>query len=134
MRLMISQLLKKKKKKKKKRGLHENLCPYESDILFQVSILPPLASIFITGIAAQFADHLISNGVEVTTVSGDTEPLLLSPYINQDFIGRNPIYLISLHFLSKSKRQSLTLICILLLLVANVIAAFDVNIVVDTFP
>jgi hypothetical protein len=72
--------------------------------------------------------------VEVTTVSGDTEPLLLSPYINQDFIGRNPIYLISLHFLSKSKRQSLTLICILLLLVANVIAAFDVNIVVDTFP
>jgi hypothetical protein len=38
---------------------------------FQVSILPPLASIFVTGVAAQFADHLIANGVEVTTVSRD---------------------------------------------------------------
>ncbi|XP_041007416.1 probable anion transporter 6, chloroplastic [Juglans microcarpa x Juglans regia] len=33
-----------------------------------VSILPPLASIFVTSIAAQFADHLIANGVEVTMV------------------------------------------------------------------
>ncbi|KAJ7957717.1 Major facilitator [Quillaja saponaria] len=33
-----------------------------------VSILPPLASIFVTNIAAQLADNLISNGVEITTV------------------------------------------------------------------
>ncbi|PSS20996.1 Anion transporter 6 like [Actinidia chinensis var. chinensis] len=33
-----------------------------------VSVLPPLASIFATSIAAQFADNLISNGVETTTV------------------------------------------------------------------
>ncbi|XVE63645.1 hypothetical protein DITRI_Ditri07aG0036600 [Diplodiscus trichospermus] len=33
-----------------------------------VSILPPLASVFVTSIAAQFADNLISNGVETTTV------------------------------------------------------------------
>ncbi|KAF2600998.1 hypothetical protein F2Q68_00007587 [Brassica cretica] len=33
-----------------------------------VSILPPLASIFVTSLASQFADHLISNGVETTTV------------------------------------------------------------------
>ncbi|KAF7149447.1 hypothetical protein RHSIM_Rhsim03G0252700 [Rhododendron simsii] len=33
-----------------------------------VSVLPPLASIFVTGIASQFADNLISNGVETTTV------------------------------------------------------------------
>lgn len=33
-----------------------------------VSILPPLASILMTSIAAQFADNLIANGVETTTV------------------------------------------------------------------
>ncbi|GAV82087.1 MFS_1 domain-containing protein [Cephalotus follicularis] len=33
-----------------------------------VSILPPLASIFVTSIASQTADSLISNGVETTTV------------------------------------------------------------------
>ncbi|KAL7259698.1 hypothetical protein ACSBR1_005558 [Camellia fascicularis] len=33
-----------------------------------VSVLPPLASIFVTSIAAQFADNLIVNGVETTTV------------------------------------------------------------------
>uniref|UniRef100_M4DUB0 Major facilitator superfamily (MFS) profile domain-containing protein n=1 Tax=Brassica campestris TaxID=3711 RepID=M4DUB0_BRACM len=33
-----------------------------------VSILPPLASIFVTSLASQFADYLISNGVETTTV------------------------------------------------------------------
>ncbi|KAK8491184.1 hypothetical protein V6N11_037947 [Hibiscus sabdariffa] len=33
-----------------------------------VSILPPLASVFVTSIAAQFADNLIANGVETTTV------------------------------------------------------------------
>ncbi|KAI8565659.1 hypothetical protein RHMOL_Rhmol03G0277600 [Rhododendron molle] len=33
-----------------------------------VSVLPPLASIFVTSIASQFADNLISNGVETTTV------------------------------------------------------------------
>ncbi|KAA8535193.1 hypothetical protein F0562_030196 [Nyssa sinensis] len=33
-----------------------------------VSVLPPLASIFVAGVAAQFADNLISNGVETTTV------------------------------------------------------------------
>jgi len=35
---------------------------------FQVSILPPLASIFVTSIASQLADSLISKGVETTTV------------------------------------------------------------------
>ncbi|KAF9662832.1 hypothetical protein SADUNF_Sadunf18G0095200 [Salix dunnii] len=35
---------------------------------FQVSILPPLASVFVTSIAAQLADKLIANGVEITTV------------------------------------------------------------------
>ena len=34
----------------------------------QVSILPPLASVFVTGIAAQIADNLIANGVDTTTV------------------------------------------------------------------
>jgi len=33
-----------------------------------VSILPPLASIFVTGLAAQLADNLISRGVETTVV------------------------------------------------------------------
>ncbi|KAM1508208.1 hypothetical protein ACFX10_017550 [Malus domestica] len=33
-----------------------------------VSILPPLASIFVTSIASQFADSLISSGVQTTTV------------------------------------------------------------------
>ncbi|KAI6682330.1 hypothetical protein NL676_036211 [Syzygium grande] len=33
-----------------------------------VSILPPLASIFVTGVASQFADNLIANGVETTKV------------------------------------------------------------------
>ncbi|KAL0552743.1 hypothetical protein IC582_011868 [Cucumis melo] len=33
-----------------------------------VSILPPLASIFVTSIASQLADNLISNGVDTTTV------------------------------------------------------------------
>lgn len=33
-----------------------------------VSILPPLASVFVTSIAAQFSDNLIANGVETTTV------------------------------------------------------------------
>ncbi|KAF8393126.1 hypothetical protein HHK36_021367 [Tetracentron sinense] len=33
-----------------------------------VSVLPPLASIVVTSIAAQFADHLIASGVETTTV------------------------------------------------------------------
>ncbi|XP_004508421.1 probable anion transporter 6, chloroplastic isoform X2 [Cicer arietinum] len=33
-----------------------------------VSILPPLASIFVTSIASQLADNLISKGVETTTV------------------------------------------------------------------
>ncbi|VVA25050.1 PREDICTED: ascorbate transporter [Prunus dulcis] len=33
-----------------------------------VSILPPLASIFVTSIASQFADNLISSGVQTTTV------------------------------------------------------------------
>lgn len=34
----------------------------------QVSILPPLASIVVTSLASQFADYLITNGVETTTV------------------------------------------------------------------
>ncbi|KAJ6922004.1 LOW QUALITY PROTEIN: hypothetical protein NC652_015841 [Populus alba x Populus x berolinensis] len=33
-----------------------------------VSILPPLASVFVTSFAAQLADNLIANGVETTTV------------------------------------------------------------------
>ncbi|KAK4853080.1 hypothetical protein QYF36_003454 [Acer negundo] len=33
-----------------------------------VSLLPPLASVFVTSIAAQIADNLIANGVETTTV------------------------------------------------------------------
>lgn len=33
-----------------------------------VSVLPPLASIFVTTIASQLADNLIANGVETTTV------------------------------------------------------------------
>lgn len=33
-----------------------------------VSLLPPLASIFVTGIAAQFADNLIAKGVDTTVV------------------------------------------------------------------
>ncbi|CAK9153172.1 unnamed protein product [Ilex paraguariensis] len=33
-----------------------------------VSVLPPLASIFVTSIAAQFADNLIASGVETTVV------------------------------------------------------------------
>lgn len=34
----------------------------------QVSILPPLASVLVTSIAAQFADNLIATGVETTMV------------------------------------------------------------------
>ncbi|KAJ9688790.1 hypothetical protein PVL29_014439 [Vitis rotundifolia] len=34
----------------------------------KVSVLPPLASIFVTTIASQLADNLIANGVETTTV------------------------------------------------------------------
>lgn len=34
----------------------------------QVSILPPLASIVVTSLASQFADYLITNGVDTTTV------------------------------------------------------------------
>ncbi|KAG4942991.1 hypothetical protein JHK82_047171 [Glycine max] len=34
-----------------------------------VSILPPLASIFVTGLAAQLADNLISRGVEATVLT-----------------------------------------------------------------
>ncbi|GMN47364.1 hypothetical protein TIFTF001_016543 [Ficus carica] len=37
-------------------------------IPYRVSILPPLASVFVTNIAAQIADNLIANGVETTTV------------------------------------------------------------------
>ncbi|XP_031383520.1 probable anion transporter 6, chloroplastic isoform X2 [Punica granatum] len=33
-----------------------------------VSILPPLASVFVTSVASQFADNLISNGTEITKV------------------------------------------------------------------
>lgn len=33
-----------------------------------VSVLPPLASVLVTGVASQFADNLISNGVETTKV------------------------------------------------------------------
>lgn len=45
-------------------------------LLFQVSILPPLASVFMTNIAAQVADNLIANGVETTTVRSNYEVLL----------------------------------------------------------
>lgn len=44
--------------------------------LFQVSILPPLASVFVTNIAAQIADHFIANGVETTTVRRNCELLV----------------------------------------------------------
>ncbi|KAE8700183.1 putative anion transporter 6 [Hibiscus syriacus] len=45
-----------------------------------VSILPPLASIFVTSIAAQFADNLIANGVETTTMRKICQAIsLLSP-------------------------------------------------------
>lgn len=41
--------------------------------LFQVSVLPPLASIFVTSIAAQLADNLIAKGVDTTVVSPTKE-------------------------------------------------------------
>ncbi|KAK6248321.1 hypothetical protein QUC31_019886 [Theobroma cacao] len=48
----------------------------------EVSILPPLASVFVTSIAAQFADNLISNGVETTTVRKICQTIsFLSPAI-----------------------------------------------------
>ncbi|XP_021277653.1 probable anion transporter 6, chloroplastic isoform X2 [Herrania umbratica] len=48
----------------------------------EVSILPPLASVFVTSIAAQFADYLISNGVETTTVRKICQTIsFLSPAI-----------------------------------------------------
>lgn len=47
-----------------------------------VSILPPLASIFVTSVAAQIADYLIANGVEVTTVRKICQSIaFLSPAI-----------------------------------------------------
>ncbi|MED6146589.1 putative anion transporter 6, chloroplastic [Stylosanthes scabra] len=47
-----------------------------------VSILPPLASVFMTNIAAQFADNLISRGVETTTVRKICQSIaFLSPAI-----------------------------------------------------
>ncbi|XP_061350703.1 probable anion transporter 6, chloroplastic isoform X2 [Gastrolobium bilobum] len=47
-----------------------------------VSILPPLASIFVTSIAAQLADNLISRGVETTTVRKICQSIaFLSPAI-----------------------------------------------------
>ncbi|XP_075642780.1 putative anion transporter 6, chloroplastic [Castanea sativa] len=47
-----------------------------------VSILPPLASIFVTSIAAQVADQLIANGVETTTVRKICQSIaFLSPAI-----------------------------------------------------
>lgn len=47
-----------------------------------VSILPPLASIFVTSIAAQVADNLIANGVETTTVRKICQSIaFLSPAI-----------------------------------------------------
>jgi hypothetical protein len=61
---------------------------------FQVSILPPLASIFVTSIAAQVADNLIANGVETTTVCRETEPFLLCPYINHDGVGKIPNHML----------------------------------------
>ena len=36
--------------------------------IFQVSVLPPLASIMVTSIAAQVADKLIASGTETTVV------------------------------------------------------------------
>lgn len=47
-----------------------------------VSILPPLASIFVTGLAAQLADNLISRGVEATVVRKICQSIaFLSPAI-----------------------------------------------------
>ncbi|PKU85398.1 probable anion transporter 6, chloroplastic isoform X1 [Dendrobium catenatum] len=47
-----------------------------------VSILPPLGSILVTSIAALFADNLISNGVETTTVRKTCQTIaFLSPAI-----------------------------------------------------
>ncbi|QCD80586.1 MFS transporter [Vigna unguiculata] len=47
-----------------------------------VSILPPLASIFVTGLAAQLADNLISRGVETTVVRKICQSIaFLSPAI-----------------------------------------------------
>ncbi|KAI4335645.1 hypothetical protein L6164_014277 [Bauhinia variegata] len=47
-----------------------------------VSILPPLASVFVTNIAAQLADNLISRGVETTTVRKICQSIaFLSPAI-----------------------------------------------------
>ncbi|KAK7330027.1 hypothetical protein VNO77_24212 [Canavalia gladiata] len=47
-----------------------------------VSILPPLASIFVTNLAAQLADNLISRGVETTTVRKICQSIaFLSPAI-----------------------------------------------------
>ncbi|KAJ9163033.1 hypothetical protein P3X46_022755 [Hevea brasiliensis] len=47
-----------------------------------VSILPPLASIFVTSIAAQLADNLIANGVETTTVRKTCQAVaFLSPAV-----------------------------------------------------
>ncbi|KAK7852067.1 putative anion transporter 6 [Quercus suber] len=47
-----------------------------------VSILPPLASIFVTSIATQVADQLIANGVETTTVRKICQSIaFLSPAI-----------------------------------------------------
>ncbi|KDP30215.1 hypothetical protein JCGZ_16997 [Jatropha curcas] len=47
-----------------------------------VSILPPLASIFVTSIASQLADNLIANGVETTTVRKICQTIaFLSPAI-----------------------------------------------------
>ncbi|OMO61681.1 Major facilitator superfamily [Corchorus olitorius] len=47
-----------------------------------VSILPPLASVFVTSIAAQFADNLIANGVETTTVRKTCQTIaFLSPAV-----------------------------------------------------
>lgn len=49
---------------------------------FQVSILPPLASIFMTGIAAQLADNLIAKGVQTTTVWSHYEQLIMVPQMS----------------------------------------------------
>ncbi|XP_047174177.1 probable anion transporter 6, chloroplastic [Vigna umbellata] len=47
-----------------------------------VSILPPLASIFVTGLAAQLADNLISRGIETTVVRKICQSIaFLSPAI-----------------------------------------------------
>lgn len=49
---------------------------------FQVSILPPLASIFVTSIAAQLADNLIANGVQTTTVWRHYEQIIVVPQMS----------------------------------------------------